>query len=172
MLFTPSNRLTADASASKRCRKQGGGCFDFIGCPPVCCRGWNTTSQQNSATTETPPQCPSPHLLLKATNCSFFSTQLECSGIPGMPAHHPCTQQWAPDSSRGWRGLAESDGGTKPCSTHWDSSGSTSPSHFPCLQGEIIFLLWEHVHYRHGFQKGNENSKDKVDSLSTFHFPW
>lgn len=78
---------------------------------------------------------------------------LGCSGKCYLHTIHAHSSDHT-DSSRGWRGLAESapDEETKPCNRHRDLS-STSPSQFPYLQGEIIFLLWEHVHYRHGFQK-------------------
>lgn len=129
---------------------RGGGCFDFTGCPPACCRGWNTTSEQVSATAETPPQSPSPegHKLLIFQHPSW-DAQGCAAHTPSM--HTAVNTQTPAESAPGE--------GTKLCNRHRDPSGSTSPSQFPYLQGGIIFLLWEHVHYRHGCQKRQRQSR-------------
>lgn len=83
----------------------------------------------------------------------FPVLELGCSGKWCLHTIHAHSSEHTdPQQRMEGPGRVSTRWGNKPCNGHWDPSG-TSPSQFPYLEGKIIFLLREHIHYRDGFQK-------------------
>lgn len=105
------------------------------------------------------------HHLLKATSCSFSSTQ---AGIlrDVLPTHHPCTQQWTHRPQQSQHQVREQNSATDtktPLAAHLHLS-------FPICKEKLFSCCGSTFTTDMVVKRGNENSKDKADSpkLSTF----